>query len=217
MKWMYNRLTGGKTEMLPFWWILPFRKEKGEGGQWYCRKQGLYLIVQVHSIDRMPIAPAKRFHLYCYETGSMLESDFSLGFNSYDAIADEMTFLLFWQTQWKKEKVELSSVIYFFHFYPSPLVHSLSCLAVMDTIHHRIKYPHRLIIFDAPNAPPVSLSPICNLYKRFKTVHIGVQDMADRGFLVLACLRDFDQGNPPLENNITEQSRKPVKQCGAIF
>lgn len=30
MKWMYNILTGGKTEMLPFRWILPFRKKKKE-------------------------------------------------------------------------------------------------------------------------------------------------------------------------------------------
>lgn len=28
---MYNTRTGGKTEMLPFWWILPFWKRKGGG------------------------------------------------------------------------------------------------------------------------------------------------------------------------------------------
>lgn len=31
MKWMYNTLTGGKIEMLPFWWILAFWKKKGAG------------------------------------------------------------------------------------------------------------------------------------------------------------------------------------------
>lgn len=36
---MYNTLTAGKTEMLPFWWILPFWEGKREeGGQRCCAK-----------------------------------------------------------------------------------------------------------------------------------------------------------------------------------
>lgn len=42
-------------------------------------KQGLYLIVWVCSADRTHIAPVKGFHLYCFETGSMLESECPLG------------------------------------------------------------------------------------------------------------------------------------------
>lgn len=36
---MYNTFTAGKTEMLPFWWILPFWEGKREeGGQRCCAK-----------------------------------------------------------------------------------------------------------------------------------------------------------------------------------
>lgn len=109
MKWMCNTLTGGKTETLAFLMdscLLKKRVKSGDGwgvGGWWWG--GFSDIVEnkvrirlcwVHSRDGVSIAPSKRFHLDCYVTGSMLEAQFSPGYQARRSTGRcELLLLLF--------------------------------------------------------------------------------------------------------------------------
>lgn len=101
---MYNTLTGGKTEMFSFWRILPFwkrkRGKKEGGGRAMILWKTRFVFDRVGAQQRQDVYCTCK-GIYCYETGSMLESDFSLGYQGWRCSVVAVSFSL---TNYKMKK-----------------------------------------------------------------------------------------------------------------